>query len=224
MRPRLLSALREGRRVAYVSDAGTPLVADPGYRLARAAIDAGIPVNAAPGPSAVLTALTVSGLPSDRFLFAGFPPTRAAARRSWLKNLDAAEATIVIFENPRRIHGLLSELCEIAGEDRMGALCRELTKRFEDTRRGTLAALRDGAEEDPPKGECVLLVDRAPPAEATTEDIETALQRALEGKGVRQAASEVSAAYGVPRREVYQLALRLQEEADNDRGEHDATR
>jgi 16S rRNA (cytidine1402-2'-O)-methyltransferase len=172
----------------------------------------------------VLTALTVAGLPSDRFLFTGFPPSRAAARRSWLRNLDAAEATVVIFENPRRIHGLLSELCEIAGEDRMGALCRELTKRFEDTRRGTLAALRDGAAEVPPRGECVLLVDRPPPAETATDDIETALRRALDGMSVRQAAAEIAAAFGMPRREVYQLALRLQDETDSDRDGHDATR
>ena len=100
MRPRLLKMLQDGGRVAYVSDAGTPLVADPGYQLARSAIDAGIPVTAAPGPSAVLVALTVSGLPTDRFLFVGFPPPQAGARRSWIAELDSARATVILFRKP----------------------------------------------------------------------------------------------------------------------------
>lgn len=216
MRPRLLAHLQEGRRVAYVSDAGTPLVADPGYQLARAAIDAEIPVTAAPGPSAVLAALTVSGLPSDRFLFAGFPPPQPAARRAWLEKLDAAEATVVIFESPRRVHGLLCELCDVAGEDRNGVLCRELTKRFEDIRRGALAELRDAVEHAPLKGECVLLLDRPAPAIASSAEIETALRRALREMSLKAAATEVSKACGVPRRDVYQLALRLKDEAEDD--------
>ncbi|MFW5641919.1 MAG: 16S rRNA (cytidine(1402)-2'-O)-methyltransferase [Roseicyclus sp.] len=214
MRPRLLASLREGRRVAYVSDAGTPLVADPGYQLARAAIEAGITVTAAPGPSAVLAALTVSGLPSDRFLFAGFPPPQASARRTWLERLDAAEATVVIFENPRRVQGLLGELCEVAGDGRAAVLCRELTKRFEDVQRGTLGSLRDAVRDLPPKGECVLLLDRAPPPQTSRAEIEAALRGALDAMSLKAAAAEVAEAFGVARRDVYQMALRLKGEAD----------
>ena len=212
MRPRLLASLREGKRVAYVSDAGTPLVADPGYQLARAAIEAGIAVTAAPGPSAVLAALTLSGLPTDRFLFAGFPPPQKTARRTWLRALDAADATVILFENPRRVHGLLVELCELAGEDRMAAVCRELTKRFEDVQRGTLAELRDATAVSPPKGECVLLLDRPIPARASGDDIAGALRTALGQLSLKAAVAEVSSRLGVPRREVYQMALRLTEE------------
>jgi 16S rRNA (cytidine1402-2'-O)-methyltransferase len=216
MRPKLIDMLREGARVAYVSDAGTPLVADPGYQLARAAIEAGIPVTAAPGASSVLAALTVSGLPSDRFLFAGFPPGQAAARRAWLAGLDAAQATVVLFESPRRVHRLLDEMCEVLGEDRDAALCRELTKRFEDVRRGALGALRDGVADAPPKGECVLVVGRAKPRYASQEDLEAELKDAMVRMSLKAAATEVSEKLGLPRREVYQTALRLKEERNDD--------
>lgn len=212
MRPKILRYLQEGARVAYVSDAGTPLVADPGYQLARAAIEADLPVTAAPGPSAALVALSLSGLPSDRFLFVGFPPSQAGARKTWISELDAAGATVIIFESPRRVHRLLDELCEGLGADRQAALCRELTKRFEDVQRGTLAELRDRAGATPPKGECVLVVDRGstePPSEDTVRD---ALKAALAEGRVKDAAARVAEDLGLPRREVYQLALRLKEE------------
>jgi len=211
MRPRLIRALTEGKRVAYVSDAGTPLVADPGYQLARAAIEAGVPVTAAPGPSAALAALTISGLPSDRFLFAGFPPPQAGARKSWIAGLDASGATVVLFESPKRIHRLLGELCESLGEDRQAALCRELTKRFEEARRGTLAELRDSVGAVPPKGEIVLVLDRAGAAETSEEDLDAALHDALSRLRVKDAAAEVAERLGLPRRDVYQRALALKE-------------
>jgi len=141
-RPRLLAALAEGKSVAYASEAGTPLVADPGYDLARAAGRAGYPVRPVPGASAMLAALTVAGLPTDRFLFAGFAPASGAARRTWLRDLSAVAATLVIYEAPHRIREMLADLSDIFGPDRQAALCRELTKRFEDVQR--VVALRPG--------------------------------------------------------------------------------
>ncbi|MDE3123207.1 MAG: rRNA small subunit methyltransferase 1, partial [Paracoccaceae bacterium] len=140
-RPRLLRDLGEGRSVAYASEAGTPLVADPGYQLSRAAIAQGYPVFAAPGPSAVLAALTVSGLPTDRFLFAGFPPATAGARKRFFESFAAAQATLVFYESPKRVSRTLGEMCDSLGQERQAAVCRELTKRFEEVSRGTLGDL-----------------------------------------------------------------------------------
>lgn len=216
MRPTILAHLRAGARVAYVSDAGTPLVADPGYQLARAAIEAGLPITAAPGPSAALVALTVSGLPSDRFLFAGFPPAQASTRRAWMADLDAARATTILFESPKRVHRTLAELCEVMGEERQAALCRELTKRFEDVRRGSLGNLRDEFADTPPRGECVLVVDRAPLARPTDEALREALRRELATQSVKAAVAAVAERTGAPRRDVYQMALRLTEDERDD--------
>jgi 16S rRNA (cytidine1402-2'-O)-methyltransferase len=218
MRPKILKLLQDGARVAYVSDAGTPLVADPGYQLARAAIEAGIPVTAAPGPSAALVALTLSGLPSDRFLFAGFPPTQVTARRNWIAELDAARATVIVFESPKRVHRLLGELCDVLGEDRPAALCRELTKRFEDVRRGSLATLRDGCAAVPPKGECVLVLDRAAVARPSEDSVRAMLKTELARDSVKAAVARVVETTGLPRREVYQLALRLKEDDEDGDG------
>lgn len=209
VRPRLLAALAAGKSVAYASEAGTPLVADPGFQLARAAIAAGHPVVAAPGPSAVLAALTVSGLPSDRFLFAGFPPAAAAARRRFLEELAGVPATLILYESPKRIRGLLTELRDTLGEDRQAAVCRELTKRFEEVSRGTLAELAADFAERPVKGEIVVVIDRAGVRAADAGEIETRLREALRCHSIRDAAAEVSQALGLPRRQVYQTALRL---------------
>jgi 16S rRNA (cytidine1402-2'-O)-methyltransferase len=216
MRPKLMKLLSDGARVAYVSDAGTPLVADPGYQLARAAIDAGIRVTAAPGPSAALVALTVSGLPSDRFLFAGFPPSAAGARRDWIASLDDARATVIVFENPRRVHRLLVEMCETLGEDRDAALCRELTKRFEEVRRAPLGQLRDQCADHPPKGECVLVIDRGGETAVTEDAMRDALLKEMKGRSLKAAVSEVADRTGLPRRDVYQMALRLRRENEDD--------
>jgi 16S rRNA (cytidine1402-2'-O)-methyltransferase len=216
MRPKLMQLLKDGARMAYVSDAGTPLVADPGYQLARAAIEAGIPVTAAPGPSAALVALTLSGLPSDRFLFAGFPPSATGARRAWIASLDEARATAIVFENPRRVHRLLVEMCEIFGEDRNAALCRELTKRFEEVLRAPLGQLRDRYADDPPKGECVLVIDRGR-VSATSEDaLRDALLQEMEGRSLKAAVAEIADRTRLPRRDVYQMALRLKQEKTDD--------
>jgi 16S rRNA (cytidine1402-2'-O)-methyltransferase len=207
-RDRILETIRDGRSVAYTSEAGTPLVADPGFALVRAAAAAGLPVTAAPGASAALTALVLSGLPSDRFLFAGFPPPKAAERRRVLAGLVSVPATLVLFESPKRIHGLLDDLVQTAGDGRHVAVCRELTKRFETVHRGTLAEVRAVLDGQPQKGEIVVVLDRASGA-APEIDVEAELRQAMERMTVRDAADVVAAAAGLPRRQVYQLALKL---------------
>ena len=211
-RPRLLAMLAEGQAVAQVSDAGTPLVADPGFALARAAHDAGHTVHAVPGPSAVLAALVAAGLPSDRFLFAGFLPQGEGARRRTLRELKDVPATLVFFETGRRLSESLHCIEAELGEVREAAVCRELTKRFEETRRGPVGELaRIYAETDPPKGEIVLLVDRA--RERPGPEMRDAmLKEALETMTVKDAAKQVSEALGLPRRDVYQAALSMGKE------------
>lgn len=210
MRPRLLAALAEGRSVALVSDAGTPLVADPGWRLARAAIDAGLPVTAAPGASALLAALAVAGLPTDRFLFAGFPPPRSGARRRFLAELAATPATLVFYESPRRLAASLADMAATLGAARAAAVCRELTKRFEEVRRAGLGALAaDYAAGPEPRGEIVVVVG-PPVAEAPgAEALDAALAAALAEASLKDAAAAVAARLGLPRREVYARALAL---------------
>jgi 16S rRNA (cytidine1402-2'-O)-methyltransferase len=179
----------------------------PGFALARAAIAAGHPVHAVPGPSAVLAALTVSGLPTDRFLFAGFPPVKAGERRRFLAELAAVPATLVLFEAPGRTAATLAACAEVLG-DREAALCRELTKRFEDVRRGTLGDLAASAGSDPPRGEVVLVIDRDREAPDAAE-MEARLAEALKTMTVKDAAAEVADALSLPRRQVYQAALAM---------------
>jgi 16S rRNA (cytidine1402-2'-O)-methyltransferase len=209
-RPRLLAALAAGRSVALVSDAGTPLVADPGYRLADEAIAAGHPVTAVPGASALLAALAVAGLPTDRFLFAGFPPPRPAARRRFLAGLAAVPASLVLYESPRRLAASLAAMAETLGPGRGAAVCRELTKRFEEVRRGPLAGLAAHYAAAPePKGEVVVVVGPPGDAAPAEEEIEGALADALARLSVKDAAAEVATALGLSRREVYARALEL---------------
>ncbi|WP_095589516.1 16S rRNA (cytidine(1402)-2'-O)-methyltransferase [Actibacterium ureilyticum] len=208
-RDKLVAEIAAGRSVAYASEAGTPLVADPGFQLARAAIAAGLPVIAAPGPSAVLTALTVSGLPSDRFLFAGFPPPAKGARAGFLRDLSTLTATVILYESPKRVQRLLTELAEIFGPDRAAVVCRELTKRFEEVCRGTLAELAAEFDDRTVKGEIVVLIDRAPEAVADAATLDDALREALSRLRVKDAAAEVAEQLGLPRRQVYQRALEL---------------
>lgn len=208
-RPRLLAELRAGKSLAYASEAGTPLIADPGFQLARAAIAEGLPVLAAPGASAVLCALTVSGLPSDRFLFAGFLPNRSAARQQDLRRLSATQATMIFYESPKRIAATLRDMAAVLGEDRQAAVCRELTKKFEEVARGSLAKLAEAYADRTVKGEIVVLVDRAAPENVGEDQIDTAVLRALETLSVKDAVAEVAEKLGLARREVYQRALEL---------------
>jgi len=205
----ILKLLAAGKSVAYVSEAGTPLVSDPGYALAREAGEAGYLVTAAPGASAVLAALSLAGLPSDRFLFAGFAPNTGPARRRWLEELRDVPATLVIYESPKRVHALLTDMRETLGETRPAAICRELTKKFEEVLRGTLADLNARIEDRGLKGEIVVLVDRDSGAVAD-ETMEVALKRAMETMSLKDAAATVAEAYGLPRRKVYQAALELE--------------
>ncbi|MFQ5622169.1 MAG: 16S rRNA (cytidine(1402)-2'-O)-methyltransferase [Paracoccaceae bacterium] len=211
-RPRLLRYIEEGKSVACVSDAGTPLVADPGYRLAEEAISRGLHVTSAPGPSALLAAISVSGLPSDRFLFAGFPPVKSRARMKFLRDLAGIHATLVLFEAPRRLAATLSAMADALGAGRRVALCRELTKRFEEVRRGTLAGLaREVSGEATAKGELVIVIGPPEAGEPQAEDIDAALRDALRTLSVKDSATAVAETFGVPRKEAYRRALEIEE-------------
>ncbi|HUO55595.1 MAG TPA: 16S rRNA (cytidine(1402)-2'-O)-methyltransferase [Rhodoblastus sp.] len=215
MRPQLLARLKKGDRLALISDAGTPLVSDPGFKLVGEAVAAGVPVTAAPGASAVLAGLVVAGLPTDRFFFEGFLPAKSGARRARIAELAAIPGTLVFFESPRRLGETLADLAAVLGP-RPAAVARELTKHFESVRRGTLDALAgDYEREGPPKGEIVLLV--APPGEdAPILDgaaLDDKIRAALAKFSLKDAASVVAAETGQPRRKIYARALELSGEA-----------
>lgn len=208
-RPRLLGLLREGKSVAYASEAGTPLVADPGFQLARAAIAEGVAVLAAPGASAVLCALTVSGLPSDRFTFLGFLPPKSAARKSSLREVKDWGSSLIIYESARRLTGCLGDLVAVLGGERQAAVCRELTKKFEEITRGSLAELLAVFSDRDVKGEIVIVVDRGAVAVTSDQDVATALQDALQSLSVKEAAQQVAEKFGMSKRDAYQMALKL---------------
>jgi 16S rRNA (cytidine1402-2'-O)-methyltransferase len=215
-RPKLLARIAAGEAVALVSDAGTPLVSDPGFKLVRSAHDAGYAVTALPGASAVLAALCVAGLPTDRFLFEGFLPAKETQRRRRIAELAGIPATLVLFESGPRLARTLADLAAGLG-DRGAAICRELTKLHEEVRRSELASLAqfyaDGAET---RGEIAIVI--APPGEAegaSADEVDALLRRALERASVKDAVSEVAATTGRPRREVYQRALALQDTRDD---------
>jgi 16S rRNA (cytidine1402-2'-O)-methyltransferase len=209
VRPELIGRLRSGATIALVSDAGTPLVSDPGYRLVRAALAEGLPVTTVPGPSAPLAALVLSGLPSDRFLFAGFLPPRRAGRQTELRRLAQTDATLIFFEAPHRLVETLADMSECLG-DREAAVARELTKLFEEVRRGGLVELaRHYAESGPPKGEIVLVVAPPKAAEAAEAGLDERLRGALERMSLRDASNAVAEATGMPRRAVYARALEI---------------
>ncbi len=210
VRPEILAKLEAGATIALVSDAGTPTIADPGYKLIREAVARGIPVTALPGASAVLAALTLAALPTDRFLFAGFPPPKQSARRAWFKEIAALDATLVFYELPKRLAESLGDAALMLG-DRPAAVTRELTKMFEEVRRAPLSELaRHYAEAGAPKGEIVVVV--GPPEAGTAAgsvDLDAALAGALETRSLKEAVAFVTAETGLPRREVYARALAL---------------
>jgi len=208
-RPGLLKRLEEGARIALISDAGTPLVSDPGWKLVHEALEHGIKVYPVPGASALLAGLVASGLPSDRFLFAGFLPPKSGARRTEIESLKQVPATLVFYESGPRLSESLADLATVLG-DRDAAVARELTKLFEETRRGTLAELAEHYDQaGPPRGEIVLLVGPPKEVAATAADIDAALRVALNEMPTKAAASSVAEALGLPKRDVYQRALQL---------------
>ncbi len=203
----LIDHLEAGRRVVVVSDAGMPAVSDPGYRLVAAAADAGIRVTAVPGPSAVLTALAMSGLPTDRFCFEGFLPRKGGERRARLAGLAAEPRTMVFFEAPHRLAVFLADAEAALGADRRAVVCRELTKTYEEVRRGTLAELRGWAEGEV-RGELTVVVEGAQ-VSGDPEGALAAVQAAVaSGQRLSEAVAEVAAAHGVPRRQLYDAALK----------------
>jgi 16S rRNA (cytidine1402-2'-O)-methyltransferase len=213
VRDLILEALGRGERVALISDAGTPLISDPGYKLARAAIEAGHRVFPIPGASALLAGLVVSGLPSDRFLFAGFLPPKEAARRTALAELADVEASLIFYETGPRLAESLADMAEVLGA-RPAAVARELTKMFEETRRAPLDELAAHyAEAGAPKGEIVVVVGPPPErGEVSEEALDAFLMRAL-SRGVKEAASEAARDLGVPRKRAYARALELKDRA-----------
>jgi 16S rRNA (cytidine1402-2'-O)-methyltransferase len=206
----LVETLKEGRTVLVITDAGMPGVSDPGYRLTRLAVEEGIRVTALPGPSAVTTALAVSGLASDRFCFEGFPPRKTGERARRLESLAAEERTMVFFEAPHRLHDSLAAMAAAFGPDRPAAVCRELTKTYEEVRRGGLAELADWAEAGV-KGEITVVVagrvtgDDEPDVPALVEEVE---RRVAAGEQRKGAITEVAKEAGVPRRELYNAVHR----------------
>jgi 16S rRNA (cytidine1402-2'-O)-methyltransferase len=217
-RPKLLARLAAGDAVALVSDAGTPLVSDPGYKLVRAARAQGTPVSAVPGASAVLAALTVSGLPTDRFLFAGFLPAKEGQRRARIAELKRIPATLVLFETGPRLAAALADLAAGLGA-REAAICRELTKLYEEVRHGDLTALaRETANAPEPRGEIAIVI--APPDAqegAIPLDLDALIRAALARLSLKEAVAEVATVTGAARREVYQRALALAEDRDHER-------
>ncbi len=212
---RLIAAIKEGKSVAYASEAGMPLIADPGFELSRLARASEVPVTCAPGPSAVLTALVLAGLPTDAFFFAGFLPNAKAARCGALERLRETQGTLVFYESPKRLGAMLRDAQDVLGPDRQAAVCRELTKKFEEVRRGTLAELAETYSGKAPKGEIVVLVDRGHLGSVNQTDLETDLRRAMADMSVRDAADLVARAHGLPRRKVYQTALALGKSQDD---------
>ncbi len=210
VRPRIIEALAKGQSVAYASEAGTPMVADPGFDLGRAVVAAGHALVSAPGPSAVITALTLSGLPTDQFHFAGFLPNAKSRRKTALAELAHVPGTLVFYESPKRIVGMLADAADTLGADRPAVMARELTKKFEEILRGTLTELAQECSRRTLKGEIVVLIGCAVSSSVSDADVKQALAEALVRMSVRDAADQVSADLGVKRRLVYQMALEME--------------
>jgi 16S rRNA (cytidine1402-2'-O)-methyltransferase len=215
-RPKLLARLEAGQAIALVSDAGTPLVSDPGYKLVRAAREAGHTVSPIPGPSAVLAALAAAGIATDRFFFEGFLPARQEARRARIAELARIPATLVVFETGPRLAGALADLADEMG-DREAALCRELTKVHEEIRRDSLRTLaRHYGAAPPPRGEIVMVIAPPPADQPQQGDVDALLRAALGNASLKDAVAEVAMATGHSRRDVYRRALALTKGRDDD--------
>lgn len=210
-RPAILAALEQGLSVAYTADAGTPMVADPGYRLARDTAAAGWRVHAAPGASAMLVALSLAGLPSDRFMFVGFPPSSKGARCRWIEGWAKIDATIIAYESPRRVKSFLADLCD-SDPNRSVVICRELTKKFEEVIRGTATDLAQSLPDEGLRGEVVVVLDKPSVSEASPEDIRAALAVLLRDATVKDAAKIAAIRFDLPRRDVYAMALEIAKE------------
>jgi len=210
--PKILERLAAGERVAMVSDAGTPMVSDPGFRLAREAIAAGHSVFPIPGASAALAALTLGGLPTDRFLFAGFPPPKSGARKTFFEELAPVRATLIFYEGASRVADSLADMAAVFGP-RDAAVARELTKLYETCTRGTLDVLAADPRFESPKGEIVILVGPGSEAPVQAGDAESALREAMARLPLGEAASEVAKALGLPRRDLYRQALAMKDAA-----------
>jgi len=219
VRERLLKDIAAGKSVVYASEAGTPMVADPGYDLVRDAIAAAVPLVSAPGPSAVITALTVSGLPTDRFFFAGFLPNSSGKRKTALRDVARVPGTLAFYESPKRVAAMLRDAAEVLGPARRAVVCRELTKKFEEVLRGTLEELAQVCAERSLKGEIVVLVDRGDLPSVNEADLDSSLRDVLRDKSVRDAADEVAGKLGLKRRQVYQRALQLAHKDAGDQGD-----
>jgi 16S rRNA (cytidine1402-2'-O)-methyltransferase len=215
-RPALLRRLADGAAIVLVSDAGTPLISDPGFKLVRAAHDAGHAVTTLPGASSLLAALAVAGLPTDQFLFAGFLPPKAAARRTRIAELGRITATLVLFETGPRLAATLADLAAGLGQQREAAVCRELTKLHEEIRRGDLATLSQNCADSELRGEIVVVIGPpAAPAQVSASDADALLRQALNRVSLKDAVGEVADVTGLPRRELYQRALVLAKEIDH---------
>ncbi|MGD1924241.1 MAG: 16S rRNA (cytidine(1402)-2'-O)-methyltransferase [Paracoccaceae bacterium] len=211
-RPRLLGILSDGQSVAYVSDAGTPMIADPGYRLVEAAHAAELPVHTAPGASAVAAALTLAGLPTDRFLFLGFLAQKRAARQAALKEIAAVRATLVLFESPRRLSELLKDAVAVLGADRQSAVVREITKLHEEVMRGSIGELAMMFQDREARGEIVVVIgppSKIDPLEDQPEQLDARLRALLADLSVKDAARAVADEFGLPKRDAYARALEL---------------
>lgn len=211
---KLIEAISQGKSVAYASEAGMPLIADPGFELARAVAEANLPMTVAPGPSAVPTALALAGLPTDAFFFAGFLPSTKMARRAALEKLAEVPGTLVFYESPKRLGAMLRDAADVLGASRQAAMCRELTKKFEEVARADLETLAAQFEGKAPKGEVVVVIDRGRLESVSEFDIEKELRRSLEVHSMRDAVDLVAKAHDLPRRKVYQAALALEKDGE----------
>jgi 16S rRNA (cytidine1402-2'-O)-methyltransferase len=209
MRPRLLALLREGKSIAYITDGGMPLISDPGFKLVLACQEESLPYTVIPGPSAPLMALCLSGLSPEKFFFCGFLPAKKEARKAAFQDLKNIPATLIFFESPKRVAAFLKDAHETLG-DRMGAVCREMTKLYEEVQHNSLSSLLTYYEANPPRGEVVVVIEGASSDLPIEQDkLDDALHQALDHHSVKEAVEIVAKAFGLSKREVYQHALYL---------------